>query len=117
MAATVGFIGLGLMGQGFTKRLIARGFKVVGYDIAADKIAAAKAYGVTQAASPEDVARASDAVCLSVMSASGTHAVLASTLRMRAAASPVACEVSDPRSAPGRATTTMPGGWTNAKSL
>lgn len=80
MAATVGFIGLGLMGQGFTKRLIARGFKVIGYDIAADKIAAAKAYGVTPAVSPEDVALASDTVCLSVMSASGMHAVAEAVL-------------------------------------
>jgi 3-hydroxyisobutyrate dehydrogenase len=75
MTSTVGFVGLGLMGQGFTKRLIARGFKVVGYDVAPAKIAAAKAYGVAAAGSSVEVARASEIVCLSVMSASGTHAV------------------------------------------
>lgn len=75
MTSTVGFVGLGLMGQGFTKRLIARGFKVVGYDIVPAKLAAAKAYGVVAAASPAEAARASDIVCVSVMSASGTHAV------------------------------------------
>ena len=75
MTTTVGFIGLGLMGQGFTKRLVARGFTVVGYDVTPAKIAAAKAYGVVPAASPAEAARASDVVCLSVMSATGAHAV------------------------------------------
>lgn len=75
MASTVGFIGLGLMGQGVTKRLTARGFKVIGYDIAPAQIAAASGHGVIAAASPEEVVRASDIVCLSVMSATGAHAV------------------------------------------
>ncbi len=72
---TIGFIGLGLMGQGFTKRLTACGYKVVGYDIAKDKVKAAAAHGVTAAASPAAVAQASDIVMLSVMLASGGHAV------------------------------------------
>jgi len=29
----VGFIGLGLMGQGFTRRLAEKGYRVVGFDI------------------------------------------------------------------------------------
>ncbi len=72
---TIGFIGLGLMGQGFTKRLAARGFKVVGYDIDSAKLAQAGRHGVIGAAAPAEVARASDIVCLSVMSATGGHAV------------------------------------------
>lgn len=75
MSETIGVIGLGLMGQGFAKRLIARGFTVVGYDIAAEKLAAAQAFGVVPAASPEDAARAGETICLSVMSAAGGHAV------------------------------------------
>jgi 3-hydroxyisobutyrate dehydrogenase len=72
---TVGFIGLGLMGQGFTKRFATRGFKVVGYDVVAAKLAQAAEHGLIAAASPAEVARHSDIVCLSVMSPSGGHAV------------------------------------------
>ena len=32
MSERIGFIGLGLMGTGFTKRLIATGHDVIGYD-------------------------------------------------------------------------------------
>ena len=66
------------------------------------------------ASSPAVTAQAITPRCLTSRPASGTQAVLASTLRMRAAASPVACDVSDPRAAPGSATTMMPGGWRNA---
>jgi len=72
---TIGFIGLGLMGQGFTKRFTARGFKVVGYDIDAAKLTEAEGHGVARVTSPADVARASDIVFLSVMSATGRHPV------------------------------------------
>lgn len=37
----VGFIGLGLMGQGFTRRLAEKGYRVVGFDIDAAKTRAA----------------------------------------------------------------------------
>lgn len=74
MTATpaIGFIGLGLMGQGFTRRLVECGFRVTGYDIVADKIATAARHGVTPAASPAAVASASDIVLVCVTS---THAV------------------------------------------
>lgn len=70
MTATpaIGFIGLGLMGQGFTQRLVKSGFKVTGYDIVPDKVKAATAHGVTGAASPAAVAAASDIVLLCVTS-------------------------------------------------
>lgn len=67
-APAIGFIGLGLMGQGFTKRLIQSGFRVTGYDIAAEKIKTAAAHGVTPAASPAAVAQASDIVLVCVTS-------------------------------------------------
>lgn len=74
MTATpsIGFIGLGLMGQGFTKRLIESGFTVTGYDIVAEKVKQAASFGVKPAASPADVAKASDIVLVCVTS---THAV------------------------------------------
>jgi 3-hydroxyisobutyrate dehydrogenase-like beta-hydroxyacid dehydrogenase len=71
-APKIGFIGLGLMGQAFTKRLVECGFAVTGYDIVADKVAQAAKHGVRPAASPAEVARASDIILVCVTS---THAV------------------------------------------
>lgn len=68
----IGFIGLGLMGQGFTKRLVECGFQVAGYDIVADKIRTAAKHGVKAGASPAAVAEASDIILVCVTS---THAV------------------------------------------
>jgi 3-hydroxyisobutyrate dehydrogenase-like beta-hydroxyacid dehydrogenase len=59
---TVGFVGLGLMGQGFTHRLIEKGHKVVGFDLDATKTRAAAAWGVTAAASAAEAADAADIV-------------------------------------------------------
>jgi 3-hydroxyisobutyrate dehydrogenase-like beta-hydroxyacid dehydrogenase len=64
---TIGFIGLGLMGHAFTKRLTACGYRVTGYDIAAEKLEAAARHGVRPAASAAEVARASDIVQVCVM--------------------------------------------------
>jgi 3-hydroxyisobutyrate dehydrogenase-like beta-hydroxyacid dehydrogenase len=57
---SIGFIGLGLIGQAFTRRLVACGYRVTGYDIVADKLRAAEAEGVRPAGSAAEVARASD---------------------------------------------------------
>ncbi len=65
---TIGFIGLGLMGQGFTRRLVESGFKVTGYDVMANKVKAAAAHGVVGAVSPAAVAAASDIVLVCVTS-------------------------------------------------
>ncbi len=58
----VGFIGLGLMGTGFTRRLIATGHHVIGYDVSAERLAAAAEYGVEKGTSPAQVADAADVV-------------------------------------------------------
>lgn len=71
-APRIGFIGLGLMGQAFTKRLVETGFSVTGYDIVADKVTQAAKHGVKPAASPAEVARVSDVVLVCVTS---THDV------------------------------------------
>jgi len=68
----LGFIGLGLMGHGFTRRLIDSGYRVTGYDIVPEKVAQAAAHGVAAASSPAAVAAASDIVLVCVTS---THAV------------------------------------------
>ena len=66
---TIGFIGLGLMGHAFTKRLCARGYTVTGYDIASEKVEAAARHGVRPAVSAAEATRASDIVGICVMSA------------------------------------------------
>ena len=66
-AARMGFIGLGLMGQGFTRRLIETGHHVVGFDIDAAKVQAAAKLGVTPAMSAADVANSVDIILVSVI--------------------------------------------------
>ncbi len=72
----VGFIGLGLMGTGATRRLRGTGYRVIGYDIRPEQIAAASAWGVEPATSPAEVGRSSDIVLTSLT----TTAALASVV-------------------------------------
>jgi 3-hydroxyisobutyrate dehydrogenase-like beta-hydroxyacid dehydrogenase len=65
--STVGFVGLGLMGEGFTRRLAEKGHRVVGFDIDATKIRAASAWGVTPANSAAEVADAADLILVCVI--------------------------------------------------
>ena len=64
----LGFIGLGLMGQGFTKRLVSLGYRVTGYDLDAEKIIAAQVHGVIGAKNPAEVAANSEIVLVCVTS-------------------------------------------------
>jgi 3-hydroxyisobutyrate dehydrogenase len=72
MTTAIGFVGLGLMGTGFTRRLIETGHRVTGFDIDPAKVAAAAENGVAAAANAADVAAAADIVLISVID---THAV------------------------------------------
>src|SRR5215204_4090023 len=72
MPRTIGFIGLGLMGTGFTKRLAATGHRVVGYDVDPGKREAARAWGVEEAGSPAEAAAEADVACICVTT---SHAV------------------------------------------
>jgi 3-hydroxyisobutyrate dehydrogenase-like beta-hydroxyacid dehydrogenase len=65
--STVGFVGLGLMGQGFTQRLAERGHRVIGFDIDDKKVRAAAAWGVTSAGSAAEVVEAADFVLVCVI--------------------------------------------------
>ncbi len=77
MTKTVGFIGLGLMGEGFTRRLIETGRHVIGYDVDAAKVEAATRWGVAPAASPGEAARAADVVLVCVVNTAAVEAVAA----------------------------------------
>jgi len=72
----IGFVGLGLMGQACTARLVECGYSVTGYDIDAEKVSAAAAHGVTGATSPAAVAAASDIILICVIDTAAVEAVL-----------------------------------------
>lgn len=65
---TVGFVGLGKMGEGFTARLMETGHAVLGYDIDPERCRAAEARGVRLAASPAAVLEAADITLMCVIS-------------------------------------------------
>ncbi|TDJ14028.1 MAG: NAD(P)-dependent oxidoreductase, partial [Gammaproteobacteria bacterium] len=73
---TIGFIGLGLMGQAFTKRLVATGYTVTGFDIVAEKVEQATKHGVVAATSSAEVTSKSDLVLLCVVSTDAVHEVV-----------------------------------------
>src|SRR5438270_3694356 len=74
-AATIGFIGLGLMGQGFTRRLVEKGYRVAGFDADAGKTQAAAEWGVTPAASAAEVAEAADIILVCVINTTAVEDV------------------------------------------
>lgn len=76
MTETIGFIGLGLMGEGFTRHLIETGYGVVGYDIDADKVEAARGWGVEPASSPAEVATQAGVVLICVINTAAVEEVI-----------------------------------------
>ena len=66
MPATVGFIGLGLMGQGFVRRLIKTGHTVLGTDISPEALGRAEALGVRPMQDAASIAGAADHVLMCV---------------------------------------------------
>ena len=62
--ATVGIVGLGLLGYAVASRLCAAGHDVVGYDVVPERVQALIALGGRGAPSAEAVARGSEAVCV-----------------------------------------------------
>ena len=74
--STIGFIGLGLMGQAFTKRLVSSGYKVTGFDLDPDKIEQATKHGVAAASSSAEVASNSDIILMCVTSTDAVHAAV-----------------------------------------
>ena len=67
MSTRIGFIGLGLMGAGFTRRLIATGHAVTGYDPDKARMDEAVKRGVSAAASAADVAQAAEIILVCVI--------------------------------------------------
>ncbi|HSB42851.1 MAG TPA: NAD(P)-dependent oxidoreductase [Methylomirabilota bacterium] len=61
--ATIGLVGVGLLGTAVATRLLAAGHRVVGFDTAADRMRALRDMGGEAAASARAAALVSDAVC------------------------------------------------------
>jgi 3-hydroxyisobutyrate dehydrogenase-like beta-hydroxyacid dehydrogenase len=64
--ANLGFVGLGAMGGRITKRLLAKGHKVTGYDLFTSKAQELAASGMTVADSPRAVCQAADVIFVMV---------------------------------------------------
>ncbi|MEM8731345.1 MAG: NAD(P)-dependent oxidoreductase, partial [Pseudomonadota bacterium] len=73
---TIGVVGLGDMGSGLAKNLIKAGYRVSGIDLKADRMAAFTEMGGQAAASPAEVAAASDAVFVMVMTGTEAKSVI-----------------------------------------
>jgi 3-hydroxyisobutyrate dehydrogenase-like beta-hydroxyacid dehydrogenase len=73
--ANVGFVGLGVMGGGVTRRLLAAGHTVSGYNRSRDKAAPLVALGLDLKDSPREVAEAADVVFSMVTNVAALEAV------------------------------------------
>jgi L-threonate 2-dehydrogenase len=72
----IGVIGLGSMGMGMARRLVAAGFRVAGYDFRAAASTALAAAGGVQAGSPAEAAHDADILVVMVVNAAQVDAVL-----------------------------------------
>lgn len=90
----IGFIGLGLMGAGFTKRLVECGFRVVGHDLDAARVGEAATWGVEPAASPAAVAAAAEVLFVCVTTSGAVRDVVAALVASGAVAGKIVVDVS-----------------------
>src|ERR1700686_4724151 len=72
----VGIVGVGAMGMGVAKALLAKGFPVVVRDIVPEREREAVAAGATRAATPAEVASQADIVITLVVDARQTREVI-----------------------------------------
>jgi 3-hydroxyisobutyrate dehydrogenase len=63
----LGFIGIGLMGEGMVRRLLERGWHVTAWNLEPERLATVVPHGAVAAASPAAVAAASDIVLMCVL--------------------------------------------------
>lgn len=84
----VGFVGLGLMGGGMVRNLLAAGFEVTGYDLDAAKVAALVPAGMAGTADPASLAAAVDVIMLSLPNSPVVDAVVGDLLQLLTAPRP-----------------------------
>ena len=73
---TVGIVGLGDMGLGMAKNVIKAGFRLVGYDLREERLAALEAAGGRRASSCAELAEACDPVFVMVLNGDQVHDVV-----------------------------------------
>ena len=76
MAERVGLVGLGLMGHAMSKNMLAAGFAVQGFDLAADRVALFEEMGGEVVGSAAEAARGVDTVVLSLPNSDIVRAVV-----------------------------------------
>lgn len=76
----IGIVGLGNMGMGMAKNLLAQGFKVAGYDLNGETLASLAKLGGQPAGSTAEVGAASELVFVMVVNAQQSQAVVTSLL-------------------------------------
>jgi len=76
MDTSIGVIGLGIMGAAYVRNLMAKGFKVVGFDVDIAKVKTLQSEGLQPANSPADVGRQCDLVITSLPTPQAFHAVM-----------------------------------------
>ena len=72
----VGFIGLGGMGRGLVKNLVAKGVAVTAYDLNPAAVAAAKSFGATGAGSIQEIRDSCRIIMICVNEAEDVEALL-----------------------------------------
>lgn len=78
----VGFVGLGLMGRGMARNLLAAGFPVLGYDVDGERMEALAGFGGQKAASPEAIPPLVDVVILSLPNSHVVDDVVTHSLKL-----------------------------------
>jgi 3-hydroxyisobutyrate dehydrogenase-like beta-hydroxyacid dehydrogenase len=78
----IGFIGLGLMGSGMARNLVAAGFPLVGYDVDESKVEAMVRLGGKRAESPEQIPREVDLIILSLPNSHVVNEVVEKSLKL-----------------------------------
>lgn len=82
MNRTIGFVGLGLMGSGMAHNLIKAGFRVIGFDLDSNKVAAFTAAGGQKSENPETMPAQVDVIILSLPNSHVVNEVVYKTLRL-----------------------------------
>ncbi len=87
-AERLGFVGIGLMGEAMTRRLLERGHAVTVWNLEPERLATVVPFGAVAAASPAAVAEASDIVLLCVLHTAAVEACVFGPNGIAAAARP-----------------------------
>ncbi len=75
-AAAIGFIGLGHMGMGMARNLVAAGYDVLAYDVAADPLQRLVAQGARQATTPAHIGQECQQAMVMVVNGAQVEAVI-----------------------------------------